>query len=1735
MLSGPISFDIVIEPDAGHPAWSQVLQFDFVGPAVASATQLVPYPNVSPMPEVAVTPTATGFHVVVTNYNPGADLPRTSYNGTALRPDLRYFTNFEVGFRSLPGLDYPPLSASDGDWFNFDASIRNVRATTGSGVPITVQFLSDNDAGRGVVPPCGGFSNSWTRSTYGFDMVADEFGWEPPTGDRSTDYNWVNRQGSEWDASPHIAPGRWIQSSTARESTDDAFVCLAVNSSTRLAGPVGVIGPFYTLATASDFVLEYTTDPVDPASVDCSRQTWHRIAPSVIQHFGTSSVGEEYFAVDLAVAGVNPSAVSGLRARTSLGRLVLYAVHSVTAASDMSRGVWTTGSYSDDGGATWITVTSPQTDTPGATFPATTGARDVVWTAPWYPAVTKTVSKANPEFQEPVDFTVTATALTNGPTDVVPLVVRDEVQPDLTLVAGSATGNPTITTGACTKHPAADPCTILTWQFNATFNTPVEFTYTATADWANGTRYNTAWVTNLAALGFGPEWEPSTANGALAEVAVNRLTTGITRLSKDVTNEVAALDAVNTWTLRLSNNDSVPEPVTDVIDELPFNGDGRGTSYHGTYAISAVTTTDGAAVWYTTETFDVTDPALRAALVDPASEVNGGFGTPAASGGRWLPWPPAWGVDPTAITGLRFVNTTPLPAGMAATYTITWQPDGARPGDTFENYAVARMTSTVLRMVNAAVNSSVEEPSRLQVDKTPGVYDPEAGTMTWQVTAKNAGDQIAVDVLVHDQLGEHLSNPRWERGDDWTSQPDLIVWTGPDWVIDRLEPGQERTATVIADVDRDAVSGPVVNTVTISSEANPVPEGAGTANVGVDADTDQWDQTQFVFPNPELTLVKEALVDHVAAPGVDVPYRFTVTNTGNVTLTHITLTDSRIAGLDCQTDTLVVGEQMICTGTWANIPAAELVDGVLDNQARATGEWEWPNGDGGDDPGVDGPTRGPGETFDTGTVSDDDDVELPYVPVPDPQVTKTAEMAEDGRTVTYTVTATNLAYGPWASPVLDDLAGVLDDADLVADAAGVVFRVTSTVDPVWVIDGATPAPSSWTMTAGDLWGTSVLLANGLTPGQTVTATYTVVIHGAGDRVLDNIAWTPPVCDPATDENCPPPPPPPCDPETDENCPPPPPPCDPAVEDCAPTPPCDPADEDCTPPPPPDPCEEGDPLCDDTQHPLTPPALTLVKTQSLSGADPGEAGTAHLGDVVTYQVTVTNTGQTAYVGPLVDVLDDVLDDATVVAVDGVVFTVVTTVDGAAVGTPVTFAATDVTDGVLTYAHGVPAGGAVTLTFAVTITATGDGDLFNLAAAPLVTDPDGDGPGEPVVPNPKDFEDADGDGLDDETGSPMDTVILDTTVSLVLDKQVTVTERNGIDGNNAGDQITWTFVVTNTGDRTLTDVTVHDPTVGDVTLAATTLAPGESTTGTVTRELTAADETAGQPPGQVVNTAYATGVDPTNPHTPVESNEDTTITPLVPLTPAHLTLVKSQAVNGQPVAKVTTATPGQVVTYQVVATNSGQTPWVGPLVDVLTDVLDDATLVPFDGAATFTVVTTVGGEPVASPVTYTARDITAGVLTYADGVPAGGVVTLTFTVTVTATGDGDLFNLAAAPIPHDPDGDGPEPPTIPNPRDFTDADGDGLDDTTGSPMDTVAITLPTTGTGTGSGGGSGDTPLLYTGGASNLPRTGMSLSLALCAALLTLTGTQFLRARRHTVVAGPDPRGGGVTQATERSSA
>lgn len=120
---------------------------------------------------------------------------------------------------------------------------------------------------------------------------------------------------------------------------------------------------------------------------------------------------------------------------------------------------------------------------------------------------------------------------------------------------------------------------------------------------------------------------------------------------------------------------------------------------------------------------------------------------------------------------------------------------------------------------------------------------------------------------------------------------------------------------------------------------------------------------------------------------------------------------------------------------------------------------------------------------------------------------------------------------------------------------------------------------------------------------------------------------------------------------------------------------------------------------------------------------------------------------------------------------------------------------------------------------------------------------------------------------------------------------------------GDTITYTYVVTNTGDVTLSNVTAIDYPLGAVTLGAASLAPGAATTGTLIYTVLAGDL-----PGPLVNNVIVTGRSATS--VSVISGDQLS----VPLT-------SSPAIAVNKTANVTVAEVGDTISYTYVVTNTG----------------------------------------------------------------------------------------------------------------------------------------------------------------------------------------------------------------------
>ena len=251
--------------------------------------------------------------------------------------------------------------------------------------------------------------------------------------------------------------------------------------------------------------------------------------------------------------------------------------------------------------------------------------------------------------------------------------------------------------------------------------------------------------------------------------------------------------------------------------------------------------------------------------------------------------------------------------------------------------------------------------------------------------------------------------------------------------------------------------------------------------------------------------------------------------------------------------------------------------------------------------------------------------------------------------------------------------------------------------------------------------------------------------------------------------------------------------------------------------------ETPPGKDENEVPGTPtPAIDLVKTATAVNGDVNNKVVTAEGDVITYEFTITNTGNM----PLINV---VLDDPML-------------------GGKIELQNTN-----------LAVGESMTVTKDYIVTAA-DVEKDNIPNTATVT-------GDPEDPNTPGEKDPNTPPVDDEDKE--DVPVNKPAISLVK----TATAVNG-DANNKvvtaeGDVITYEFTITNTGNMPLINVVLDDPMLGGkIELQNTNLAVGESMTVTKDYTATAADVEKDNIP----NTATVTG-DPEDPNTPGEKDPNT----------------------------------------------------------------------------------------------------------------------------------------------------------------------------------------------------------------------------------------------------------------------
>ncbi|WP_273123975.1 DUF7507 domain-containing protein [Bacillus weihaiensis] len=733
-----------------------------------------------------------------------------------------------------------------------------------------------------------------------------------------------------------------------------------------------------------------------------------------------------------------------------------------------------------------------------------------------------------------------------------------------------------------------------------------------------------------------------------------------------------------------------------------------------------------------------------------------------------------------------------------------------------------------------------EDTNEIPVEQTPGISlvkeaDRDQLVVGEQIrytfTTTNTGNVTLTNVTLSDEL-EGLSEIYYLsiNGESIVNQTGISLAPGDVLVA-------EATYTVTQeDVDR----GEVINFAHV---------------VGLDPKGDEVKDEDSVeikaVGNPGIKINKTSDVEEVTEVGQVITYSFDVTNTGNVTLTDVQLDDPMLGGeIELEKTTLAPNESTKGTATY-NVTEADLASGKIKNVATATGTPPNPN----DPKPVD---------------SDEVDVLVGSIQL---EKSSTQEVfTEVGQTVTYKFVITNNGEVTLNNIQLNDpkLGGKIELVNTVLEpgestdvdveyivsaedyAAG---EIINTAD----VTAETPKGTEVKDTDNDMIQKASIELQKTSDVELVTVagqqiTYTFEVTNTGNVTLTEVQVNDPMLggeitlesttlEPgqsttgtaiyyATQKDL--------DQEEIVNI----------------------ATVEGTPPEynPNDPDRSAKPTdTDDNVIPVEQtPSISLEKETDREGLIAGEQ--------IEYTFTVVNTGNVTltnvYITDILDGISDVeyvtINDESIVLEKNFMISNI-------------FANQDYIKNYMNQQANVADDSYKSLKDIAYLTSSSiilkPGDVLRAKATYTITQAD--------VDNGQVFNEATVMGLspknEEVTDKDQEIVEQESAPAIELDKASDVEKVS-----EAGQQITYTFNVTNTGNVTLTNVQVNDPMLGgEISLESTTLAPGESTLGKATYVVTQEDINN----GEIMNKASTEGTpphydpnDPDSPEKPTDEDEN-----------------------------------------------------------------------------------------------------------------------------------------------------------------------------------------------------------------------------------------------------------------------
>jgi LPXTG-site transpeptidase (sortase) family protein len=298
----------------------------------------------------------------------------------------------------------------------------------------------------------------------------------------------------------------------------------------------------------------------------------------------------------------------------------------------------------------------------------------------------------------------------------------------------------------------------------------------------------------------------------------------------------------------------------------------------------------------------------------------------------------SYDVENTGNVTLTNVTVTDAHTGLSAITCIPAQDSALNPGDTMScsaTYTVTQADANAGQIDNTGVVTGTDPTSNQVTDNDP-LSEPVAQNPAISIvkssdaTGTNAvGDTITYSYDVENTGNVALTNVTVTDAHIGLSAITCTPAQGLD-----LNPADTMSCSASYTVTQaDVNAGQIDNTGVV----------AGT-DPGSNLVTDNDLLSEPIAQNPALTLTKTGtLNDDDGTSGVSagdtISYSFQVENTGNVTLTNISVTDPLVDPITCPSGnpipSLTVGNSETCTGTYT-VTQADINAGVRDNTASAS-------------------------------------------------------------------------------------------------------------------------------------------------------------------------------------------------------------------------------------------------------------------------------------------------------------------------------------------------------------------------------------------------------------------------------------------------------------------------------------------------------------------------------------------------------------------------------------------------------------------------------------------------------------------------------------------------------------------------------------------------------------------------------------------------------------------------------